>query len=503
MKIYHVEIMNICLAGVLLMSFFSGCQAAGKEKIRHEAVAGSFYPDNPDRLSAMIEHMLQEAMVPDLKKTPVAIVAPHAGYVYSGSVAAHAYALLRNRDIERVVVISPSHVEAFSGASIYDGDGYETPLGIIRVDHDFADRLASADARMFRSGKGHDFSRTGRGEHALEVQLPFLQSVLKDFSIIPIVMGDQDYQTCRALGRALAALINDDKTVIVASSDLSHFHSYETAVSKDRSVCNAIKEWDYYNLHRNLRTRTWEACGGGPIVATMIAAEERGANRAHLLKYANSGDVPQGDRSGVVGYSAFAFYNDPAESADFGALNLSEEEQHILLKIARDAVETMVWEGAVYQCPSIGHEQLLMDRGAFVTLKIKGNLRGCIGYTAPVKPLCETVRDVAIQAAVKDPRFPPVQTQELNQLHYDISVLSPFHHVRDVEEIRIGTHGLLIQKGNHTGLLLPQVATEQKWDRQTFLEQTCRKAGLSPDAWKDDDSDIFMFSAFVFDEKRH
>jgi AmmeMemoRadiSam system protein B/AmmeMemoRadiSam system protein A len=492
--------MLVFLAGVLLMSIFSSCQAAGEDKIRHTAVAGSFYPGNPEKLAAMIDQMLEESDTPDLVSPAVALIAPHAGYIYSGNVAAYAYGVLRNRDIERIVVLSPSHVEAFSGASVYDGEGYETPLGILEVDQDFARELAATDSRIHRSGKGHEFSKLGRGEHALEVQLPFLQRVLKEFTIVPVVIGDQEYQTCRALGRGLASLIKDDKTVIVSSSDLSHFHSYDTAVKKDRSVLNAIQEWDYYNLSRNLRGRIWEACGGGPIVAAMIAAEQLGANEAQLLKYANSGDVPHGDRSRVVGYAAFALYNNPRKKETPGELSFSKEEQKTLLDIAHSAVETVVCEGDIYTCPDIEHKNLLTDRGAFVTLKKNGNLRGCIGYTSPIKPLYETVRDVAIQAAVKDPRFPPVKEEELSGLSYDISVLSAFHHVRDVDQIKIGTHGLLIQQGNRAGLLLPQVATENKWDRITFLEHTCQKAGLTTDAWKHEDTDIFMFSAFVFEE---
>jgi hypothetical protein len=399
------------------------------------------------------------------------------------------------------VVISPSHIEAFQGTAVYNGDAYETPLGTIPVDTAFARRLADAHPALHYSAQGHESRRNGRGEHALEVQLPFLQRVLDDFTVVPVIMGNQDYGTCRALGKALAGLITDEKTIIVASSDLSHFHPYETAVKKDRSVTNAIREWDYYNLSRNLQLRRWEACGGGPIVATMIAAEELGATEARLLEYANSGDVPHGDRSGVVGYSAFAFIKNPEKKIIEADFSLSDQERQQLLSIARQAVETMVTTGEVLDCSTISDAKILQERGAFVTLKINGELRGCIGYTSPLKPLCETVRDVAIQAALKDYRFQPVTEKELKKLSYDISVLSPFHHVNAVDEIRMGEHGLLIQKDNHVGLLLPQVATEQGWDRTTFLMHTCRKAGLPLDAWKDEETDIFCFTALVFGEQ--
>jgi hypothetical protein len=484
------------------MAFFNSCNAANDDKVHEPVVAGSFYPGDPDALAAMVDEMLSSADVPSVEYPVSGLIAPHAGYVYSGHVAAHAYAMLRDSQTKRVVVISPSHLESFEGASIYDGDAYETPLGRIEVDEEFADRLANSHPKLYRSSKGHESRRMGRGEHALEVQLPFLQRVLDSFTLVPIIMGNQEYATCRALGKSLAELIGNDRTVIVASSDLSHFHPYNTAVKKDRSVINAVHEWDYYNLSRNLQSHHWEACGGGPIVATMIAAERLGASDARLLEYANSGDIPHGDRSRVVGYSAFAFLKNPKIKHDESDFSLSQDEKATLLSIARNAVETMIKEGEIYDCSDVDQENLLQDRGAFVTLKINGQLRGCIGYTAPLKPLCETVRDVAIQAAIKDYRFTPVSEEELDKLSYDISVLSPFHHVSDIDAICTGTHGLLIQKGNQVGLLLPQVATDQGWDRETFLAHTCIKAGLPADAWQDDQTDIFCFRALVFGEKQ-
>jgi len=287
----------------------------------------------------------------------------------------------------------------------------------------------------------------------------------------------------------------------VASSDLSHFHSYDEAVKLDHKVINAIKEWDYFNLLRNLQSRIWEACGGGPIVATMIAAEELGANEAILLKYANSGDVPAGERSRVVGYSAIAFCkNKEAHRNKDNEFSLSKAEQEELLKIARQAVESIVRQKKVLEISHCEYEALKQDRGAFVTLRKHGQLRGCIGYTAPIQPLYLTVRDAAISAAERDPRFRPVQEDELDELSYEISVLSPMRHVRDINEIVIGKHGLVVKKGYSEGLLLPQVAPEQGWDCIEFLEHTCRKAGLPPEAWKDEDTDIFCFTAFVFGE---
>jgi hypothetical protein len=255
-------------------------------------------------------------------------------------------------------------------------------------------------------------------------------------------------------------------------------------------------------MSQNFERRIWEACGGGPIVAAMIAAERLGANGAKVLKYANSGDVT-GDKSRVVGYGAAAFYADRnPKTSQQAAFSLEPREKDALLKIAKQAVFFAVKERKRIQCDSGGMAKLDQDRGAFVTLKKHGQLRGCIGYIAPMKPLCLTVRDVAIAAALEDSRFRPVEFRELPELEYEVSVLSPLRRVTDIKQIKVGEHGLVIRRGNREGLLLPQVPVEQRWDRQTLLEQTCLKAGLPPDAWRDETTDIFMFTALVFGEQK-
>ncbi|MGW8178252.1 MAG: AmmeMemoRadiSam system protein B, partial [bacterium] len=203
-------------------------------EVREPAVAGMFYPKDPDELTATIDLLLRDARKIEISEPLVAIVVPHAGYPFSGHVAAHAYTLLRDRGIRRVVVISPCHVEAFRGVSVFDGDGYATPLGVVPVDREFCKKLASKNPRIKYSNRGHRKGPQGRGEHALEVQLPFLQTVLGDFQLVPIVMGDQSYDTCKALAVSLEEMIEGPSTVIVASSDLSHFHPYETAVELDQ-----------------------------------------------------------------------------------------------------------------------------------------------------------------------------------------------------------------------------------------------------------------------------
>jgi len=462
------------------------------QAVRLPVVAGAFYPANAAELTNMVDGFLASAKVPAVSE-PVALVVPHAGYVYSGAVAAHSYSVLKGRKISRVVVIAPSHFESFPFAAVYDGDAYATPLGSIPVDKDFAARLARTPLVKL-SSRGH-IASTRQGEHALEVELPFLQRVLGQFSLVPIVMGDQSYETCRALGVALAKLVKGNDTIIIASSDLSHYHPYEEAVALDHKTLDAIQAWDYLTMWRSFRMGTWEACGGGPIIAAMIAAERLGATWAEVLKYANTGDTT-GDRSRVVGYSAVVMSRsaDRQPSPEF---SLNDSERRELLQGARRSVEAAV-KHTEYLPATPNDRALLQERGVFVTVTKKGELRGCIGYVMPLKPLYQAVAEVAQAAALEDPRFPPVTAKELDQLEYEISVLSSFRRLLDVKQIEIGRHGLLMRRGSKEGVLLPQVAVQQHWDRHIFLEQAALKADLPAQAWRDDDTDIFTFSALVF-----
>src|SRR5271165_6634078 len=480
-------------------SMIAGGAPAQSEQVRQAAVAGAFYPADPIELAAMVDGFVASAVVPAPKGQIVALVAPHAGYPFSGGVAGHSYALLKGRPTHRVVVIAPSHFEAFSFTSVYDGDAYSTPLGTVAVDKEFARNLVRLNPEIKLSSHGHVPTAEG-AEHALEVQLPFLQRTLGDFQLVPIIMGEQSYEASRALGVALAELIRGTDTLIVASSDLSHYHPYEQAVSLDSKTLNAIGEWDYLTLSDNFATRTWEACGGAPIVAAMIAAERLGATHAQVIKYANSGDVT-GDRSRVVGYGSVAFIHDEeSRRAETPKFSLTPAEKRQLLEIARKSAESAVKENKMYELPANLPPSLLNDRGAFVTLKENGELRGCIGYTVAMQPLAETVRDVAAFAALRDTRFRPVAASELPLLKYEVSVLSPLRRVSDTNQIKIGEHGLMIVKGRTRGLLLPQVAPEQHWDRNTLLDETAMKAGLPAKAWRDRDADLFMFTAVVFGE---
>lgn len=506
-------LMTIVLAGLTTAAAQQPPGNPANQKLRPAGAAGGFYPADPSALTAMMNQMLTRVTLPKIDGKIVAAVVPHAGYQYSGPVAAYTYAAIKGQTFSRVVIIAPSHYEAFNFASVFDGDGYVTPLGTVPVDKAFAKKLAKMSPSMRLSDRGHMATREG-AEHSIEVQLPWLQHVLGSFTLVPIVMGDQSYESSRALGAALANLILGESrghgkagpeaaggTLIVASSDLSHYHTYKAADTMDHKTLSALEHWDYLSMSRNFQSRVWEACGGAPIVAAMIAAERLGANRAEVLRYANSGDVI-GDHSRVVGYSADIFVKAPHADPSVTPFSLNEKQKQKLLDVARRSVEQAVGSRSLYHVGATGDLALDQERAAFVTLTKAGQLRGCIGVTQATEPLYQTVRDIAALAALRDPRFQPVTAQELPQLEYEVSVLSPLEHVSDVKQIHVGQDGLLMKNGLNEGLLLPQVAVDQRWDRTTFLEETCRKAGMNPDCWKDDNTDIFRFTAVVFGDHK-
>lgn len=270
-------------------------------KIRYQQVAGYFYPSNPDKLYKDIENMISNVQLSENFDNIFGVVSPHAGYIYSGGTAAYAYYTLKDKNIKTVYVISPSHYEYFPGISIFDGDAYQTPLGEIEIDQDKADELTKNSKVIFRGVQGH------RKEHALEVQLPFLQYILKEFKLVPIVMGDQSDLFVNELSEKLSSMV-DENSIVVASSDLSHFYSATRANELDGLVEKRINEFDYENLQKDLNAKRCEACGGGPIVSLLKSAALKNYSKAKVLRRTDSGDVT-GDKSEVVGYLSAVVYS--------------------------------------------------------------------------------------------------------------------------------------------------------------------------------------------------
>lgn len=466
------------------------------EPIREPAVAGQFYPSDPNSLKKLIEGALDGAMDVLKGKPPLAILAPHAGYMYSGGVAGWSYRQVKGQQFEAVVVLSPSHRYHFSGVSVWPKGGYRTPLGIVPVHEDICARLLQ-DSSVFK-----DLPQAHGPEHALEVQVPFLQVALKPgWKLVPLVMGTQDLKTASQVAPRLREVLKGTKALVVASSDLSHFHSASKAEEMDRKALKYMEEVDPEGLWEEINRGKVEACGIGPVLVAMLMARDEGIAKGKLLKYAHSGDV-SGDMSRVVGYGAMYWGQQMEDTKDTRGkvgvdLGLSDKEKRLLKEIARTSIEA-AFQGVPPPPPQHLTPKLKEHRGAFVTLEIDHKLRGCIGLIQATRPLYETVQEMARAAAFEDPRFSPLSKKEWPKVELEISVLTPLERIKDVNEIRVGTHGLYIVKGPRRGLLLPQVALEYGWDTKTFLEQTCLKAGLPPDAWRDPDTEIYVFSADVF-----
>jgi hypothetical protein len=364
---------------------------------------------------------------------------------------------------------------AFDEIAAPDYTEFATPLGEVPVDREFISRLGKLSERIKVNNAPFD-----QADNALEVQLPFLQSTLGEFKIVPLFFGAVSLANCQSLAYALNYLV-DDRTLIVASTDWSHYYPDYLGRKMDREGLKAVVEGSLEAYIGALARGETEACGAPAVITTMLLAPALGANRTELLKYANSG----------VGYASVVYYR--AETS------LTAGERQKLLKIARRTLESKL-AGKKLPIFTPPEESLNERRGVFVTLTEDNKLRGCIGYVQPVKPLFAAVQEMAVQAATNDPRFLPVAKEDLVNIRLEISVLSRLRRLREAAEIMIGRDGLYIIRGEESGLLLPQVALAEGWDRDEFLKQVCLKAGLPEDAWREPETLLFRFSAEVWRE---
>lgn len=462
----------------------SWLQAQG---IRKPAWAGTFYPGDPGILTRQIEQMLQQSSPPTaVGRDLLTIIVPHAGYQYSGPAAAAAYRLVQGRDYENVIVLGTAHRYGFRGCSVYPDGGYATPLGVATVNAALAKKISRAS--------GFEYIPTAHTkEHSIEVQIPFIQKVLPAAQIVPILIGAPEKHTILQLSSALHQCLPGAKALIVASTDLSHFLTRTAAAIKDQNTIARIKAMETNSLIQDLEDRKNIMCGGSGVVTALLLAQRFNNPQVKILRYTDS-SVVTGSEKEVVGYLSAAVFTDPA-SPQF---DLPKNARTELLRLARSSLEHFTEHGKTLSY-SPQEPILLTRKGAFVTLKKRGRLRGCIGFIEPVAPLYKTVIQAAIYAACRDVRFKPISPQELKQLKIEISVLSRPQKLSDPENIQVGKHGLIIVQGDRQGLLLPQVPVEQHWSRKTFLQQACIKAGLAQTAWKTG-AEIYTFEAIVFHE---
>ncbi len=478
---------------IVTLLVFSVVKLAVAGDVRQPAVAGSFYPARASELRDMMKGFLEQVKPVELDGELVALVVPHAGFVFSGQVAAYSYKQLQGREFDTIILIGDSHRARFAGVSIGNYSAYRTPLGDVPVDKALVERLIKESEEIDFHPQAH------KGEHSLEVQLPFLQTVLKEFKIVPIIMGERSLETCKILGDALIKHTKGKNILFIASTDLSHFHPYHKAVEIDKRAISAMERLDGRLLFQGLEDNEYELCGGAATVTTMLVAKKLGAEKAQLLKYANSGDVSLGDKFRVVGYAAMAITTQqrPSRIETFQPLN--EEVQKKLLKFARQAIQGYAVTSATPKFEPEDYTVLNEKRGVFVTIYKDGRLRGCIGTHEPDMPLYQLVPKVAIDAAFFDRRFAPLTREEIKDIKIELSVyLSPLVKIDDVGQYQVGEHGIIMRKGRRGATFLPKVPVEQGWDREETLEQLCRKAGLAPGAWKDKDVEFYIYSTQVF-----
>lgn len=482
-------------------------QAAGVKpaerqlRVRPPAVAGLFYPAEEKTLTKTIEGLLEQAPehhVPRLK----ALVCPHAGYDYSGLTAASAYKTLAGRDVQTVIILAASHYAAFQGASVPDVDAYQTPLGRVPISEKARQLLKTKpfvleprcsvqrpgwwrQASKPAPAAGEDTPETW--EHSVEVQIPFLQKVLKNFKILPIVFGDADPEQ---VARALAAIL-DDKTVVLASSDLSHYHSYSAAKELDARCVKAICDVDLDEM------KDQEACGKLPILTLMHLAKLRNWT-TRLLDSRNSGDT-SGEKDRVVGYTAIAFCESAQET-------YAAAERKFLLELARQTLKSIAASGDLPKVSAASVPPKLKEtKACFVTLTKAGSLRGCIGHIQPQEALYQAVIHNAQSAALHDPRFPPVRRDEVDQIKIEVSVLTEpkplsFNSPEDLlSKLQPQQDGVVLRIGSRSSTFLPQV-WEQIPEKVDFLNRLAQKAGCEPSAWRGNETTVLTYRVEAFHE---
>ncbi len=475
------------------------------KQIRKPAVAGQFYSDDKYALGDAIQSYFEAAKSKKHDKSAKAVIAPHAGYVFSGQIASDAIVQLNPEKTKRVFVIGSSHHAHFDKVSVYAGDAYDTPVGLVIIDKDVTKKLLT----------GHDFidfvPGAHQNEHCIEVEIPLIKLYLPDAQIVPLLIGSYSAGIADKLAKALEPWKNDPETAFVVSTDLSHFPDYDTAKKVDNETVQAIVSGNPDEListmekHKkeNIPSLSTDICGWTSVLTIMKLFEGSGITWKKIST-GNSGDAVFGDHGRVVGYAAIAgFMNNEKEEEEEEeeGFDLTDDEKQFLLDLARKSIEASFHPQDV-DLPENDDDvppKLTTNCGAFVTLHKEGKLRGCIGNFGDDRPLWKVVKEMAVAAAFHDTRFSPLLLKELSDIEIEISVLTPLRPMKDISELEPGKHGIYIKHGFASGTFLPQVATETGWNKEEFLGHCARdKAGLTWDGWKE--ADVYLYEAIVFNE---
>jgi AmmeMemoRadiSam system protein B/AmmeMemoRadiSam system protein A len=494
---------------MLLMTGTMNLLSQNRSGDRDPVAAGRFYSANKETLINDLTTLFSTCVKTQSDLKVRAIISPHAGYVYSGKIAASAFSVLqKNAGYKNIFIIGSSHIMSFDGASVYNTGDYITPLGRMKVNIDIANKLKNENKRF-------NFPVTAHlQEHGIEVQIPFIQFYFKnEISIVPIIIGTNNKSTIKEIAAALKPYFIPENLFLI-SSDFSHYPSYKDARETDNITADAIVSKNSENFLNTLNINSSKEihglatsmCGWTSGLTLLYLAEGDPGLAFRKISYCNSGDSQYGNKEEVVGYYAIELVeenkNKMANPGDPEELKFTKEEADKLISIARNSIRSRLFDNKKL---TVNPENLpavfKRNMGAFVTLKIDGNLRGCIGRFTSPDPLYQVVGQMAISSAFEDSRFSPLTKAEFEKTEIEISVLGPLIKINNINEIVLGKHGIYIKKDFRSGTMLPQVATENGWTVEQFLGYTARdKAGLGWTGWKD--ADIFIYEAVVLEENK-
>ena len=462
---------------------------------RKPVVAGTFYSSDPAELIEQLKKCFDK-VESIISNNISALIVPHAGYSYSGIVAASAYVHINpDADYENIFVIGTSHHVSFHGASVYNKGHYKTPLGVVPVNLELTNAL-------IRNNKDFVFNREAHGEeHAIEVQLPFLQYRIKQINqIVPIIIGVKDFDSCRRIAEALRPYFNS-KNLFVFSTDFSHYPTDEDARFIDEKTTNAICQNNAQRLIKQLEENNsskvsnlyTSLCGWSSVLTLLYLTEDNSKYKYRRIKYMNSSEFLNMRKNRVVGYQSILIENDERKTDV-----ISEDSKSILIKIAHNAIKKYL--GLNKELP--GNENmndLKQFNSAFVSIYVEGKLRGCIGQFSSEKELPDLIASLAVTSAFKDDRFQPVSAKDLKGLSIEISVLTPMQKIYSIDDIELGKHGVHLEKDGKKGTFLPQVALKTAWNLEEFLGHLARdKAHIGWEGWRN--AELSVFEAIVFSD---
>lgn len=462
--------------------------------IRKPAVQGKFYPEKEEDLDNKLVSLLETSSYIENTEKIRILIAPHAGLEYSGEVAASGFKQIEGQNYSKVFILGSNHNAAHDHIAVYKSGQWETLLGSTQIDEKAAGFLISEKYKILDDPSSHE------KEHSLELELIFLQKVLKDFKIIPILLGQPTDEQIEILAERISLLV-DDETLIVVSTDLSHYPTWKTANFVDNQTINAILKGNLNNFeneindikNKNYSELSTSACGYQALRVSLRIAEILGISNIQNIKYQNSGDIT-GNLEKVVGYASIIGLSDSLPEKI-----LDENAKEEALQISKDTLHSFI-ESQEIPLISTNTLSLMQPLGAFVTLEKQDQLRGCMGKFDPSDPLYKVIQDQTIISATKDPRFTPVTQEELEDISIEISVLSPRKEISNWQDIQLGKHGVTIRKGVNSGTFLPQVAIDNDWGLEKFLNELCtQKARLAENCYQDPSVNLFVFEAEVFE----